>query len=117
MFGKRIKRELEAPPVASQNEQSVEVLRVWAAPGHAQEAVLKTLGRTPELGASCSPILPDTPRTRTKVRAMTGSQYWHEYVNCSTRSSLTLPMSPHRFNRLDFYAAGAEKGSLAADQR
>lgn len=42
MFGKRPKRELEPPPVASQNEQSVEVLRVWAAPGQAQEVVLKT---------------------------------------------------------------------------
>jgi hypothetical protein len=42
MFGKKTKRELELPPIASQNDQSVEVLRVWAAPGEAQEVVLET---------------------------------------------------------------------------
>ena len=42
MVGKKPKRELEPPPVASQNAQSVEVLRVWATPGQAQEVVLKT---------------------------------------------------------------------------
>ena len=41
MFGKKLNRELKPPPVASQNEESVEVLRVWAAPGRAQEVVLK----------------------------------------------------------------------------
>lgn len=41
MFGKKPKRELEPPPIAA-NGQSVEVLRVWAAPGQAQEVVLKT---------------------------------------------------------------------------
>jgi hypothetical protein len=42
MFKRKPKRELEPPPVASQSEQSVEVLRVWAAPGQAQEVALKT---------------------------------------------------------------------------
>ena len=41
MFGKQ-KRELHAPPIATSHSQSVEVLRVWAAPGQAQEVVLKT---------------------------------------------------------------------------
>jgi hypothetical protein len=42
MFGKKPKRELEPPPIATQNAGSVEVLRVWAASGQAQEVVLKT---------------------------------------------------------------------------
>lgn len=42
MFGQKVKRELEPPPVASKNEQRVEVLQVWAAPGQAQEVVLRT---------------------------------------------------------------------------
>ena len=42
MFGKKAKRELDPPPVAMQNPDSVEVLLVWAASGQAQEVVLKT---------------------------------------------------------------------------
>jgi len=40
--GKRAKRELDPPPIATQNAESVDVSRVWAAPGQAQEVVLKT---------------------------------------------------------------------------
>ena len=42
MFGKQPKRELQPPPIAKSDKQAVEVLRVWAAPGEAQETVLKT---------------------------------------------------------------------------
>ena len=42
MFGKKVKRELDPPPIAMQNAESVEILRVWAASGQAQEVVLKT---------------------------------------------------------------------------
>jgi Domain of unknown function (DUF5076) len=42
MFGKKAKRELEPPPIASENDQSVEVLRVWAASGQQQQVALKT---------------------------------------------------------------------------
>ena len=42
MFGKKPIRELEPPPIANTNSQAVEVLRVWAAPGHPQQLKLKT---------------------------------------------------------------------------
>lgn len=42
MFGKKAKRELDPPPLATRNAEAVEVLRVWASSGHAQEVVLKT---------------------------------------------------------------------------
>ena len=42
MFKKKITRELELPPVATSTNDSVEVLRVWAAPGQPQQIVLKT---------------------------------------------------------------------------
>lgn len=42
MFGKKAKRELDPPPIAMQKAESVEVLRVWAASGQAQQVVLKT---------------------------------------------------------------------------
>jgi hypothetical protein len=41
MFGKRQAREPELPPIAASNAKSVEVLRVWAAPGEQQQVVLK----------------------------------------------------------------------------
>ena len=41
MFNKKPTRELELPPMAS-NAQSVEVLRVWAAPGLHQQLTLRT---------------------------------------------------------------------------
>jgi len=40
-------RELELPPVATANNKSLEVLRVWAAPGEPQQLVLKTTWRDP----------------------------------------------------------------------
>lgn len=42
MFGKKPVRELELPPMAKSNSQAVEVLRVWAAPGQAQQVTLRT---------------------------------------------------------------------------
>lgn len=42
MFKKKPTRELEVPPIASSNSQAVEVLRVWAAPGQAQQLTLRT---------------------------------------------------------------------------
>ena len=42
MLEKRPKRDLEPPPIASTNSQSVEVLRVWDAPGQSQQLTLRT---------------------------------------------------------------------------
>ena len=43
MFGKpRNQNALEPPPIAKDNPRSVEVLRVWAAPGEPQELTLRT---------------------------------------------------------------------------
>jgi hypothetical protein len=42
MFGKKRKRELEPPPMASGNSEAVEVLRVWAGPGLPQQLTLRT---------------------------------------------------------------------------
>ncbi|MCX6608329.1 MAG: DUF5076 domain-containing protein [Acidobacteria bacterium] len=42
MLGKKAKRELDPPPLATRNAEAVAVLRVWASSGHAQEVVLKT---------------------------------------------------------------------------
>jgi len=47
MFGRKQTRELELPPIATANGQSVEVLRVWAAPGQPQQLVLKTTWKDP----------------------------------------------------------------------
>jgi len=47
MFGRKVTRELELPPIASANSKSVEVLRVWAAPGEPQQLVLKTTWKEP----------------------------------------------------------------------
>jgi hypothetical protein len=47
MFKKKSSRELELPPIATSNGQSFEVLRVWTAPGHTQEVVLKTTWKDP----------------------------------------------------------------------
>ena len=47
MFGRKETRELELPPIASANSKSVEVLRVWAAPGEPQQLVLKTTWKEP----------------------------------------------------------------------
>ena len=48
MFGKRRNtNELEPPPVSSENEQAVEILRVWAAPGGSQELTLRPLWKDP----------------------------------------------------------------------
>ena len=43
MFGKRTgENALEMPPIAKSNPESVEVLRVWAAPGSPQQLTLRT---------------------------------------------------------------------------
>lgn len=43
MFGKRSNQNaLEPPPMAQSNPESVEVLRVWAAPGSPQQLTLRT---------------------------------------------------------------------------
>jgi len=42
VFGKKSKRDLEPPPIASSNSQAVEVLRVWTAPGQPQQLTLRT---------------------------------------------------------------------------
>ena len=48
MFGKRRSaKELEPPPLASVNEQAVEVLRVWAAPGDPQQLTLRPTWKDP----------------------------------------------------------------------
>ncbi len=48
MFGKRKNsNELDMPPVASSNPESVEVLRVWAAPGSPQQLTINTCWEDP----------------------------------------------------------------------
>ena len=48
MFGKsKPVRELAPPPIASSNPEAVEILRVWAAPGSAQEVTLQTCWKDP----------------------------------------------------------------------
>jgi len=42
MFKKKSVRDLEVPPIANSNPQSVEVLRIWAAPGQPQQLTLRT---------------------------------------------------------------------------
>jgi hypothetical protein len=43
MFGKRQNSNaLETPPIADSDSNAVEVLRVWAAPGHPQQLTLRT---------------------------------------------------------------------------
>ena len=40
-------KELGAPPIASSNEESVEVLRMWAVPGDKQQLTLRTSWKDP----------------------------------------------------------------------
>ncbi|QYU67764.1 DUF5076 domain-containing protein [Leptolyngbya sp. 15MV] len=48
MFGRRkIKNELDAPPIATGESTAVEVLRVWAAPGKPQQLTLQTTWKEP----------------------------------------------------------------------
>lgn len=42
MFGKKKQNALEPPPIAD-DAQAVEVLRVWAVPGHPQQLTLRTV--------------------------------------------------------------------------
>ncbi|MGH9645223.1 MAG: DUF5076 domain-containing protein, partial [Bryobacteraceae bacterium] len=42
LFKKQPVRELELPPIVASDPKAVEVLRVWAAPGQPQQAVLRT---------------------------------------------------------------------------
>src|SRR3954465_14659862 len=48
MFGKRTnENSLSVPPVANENRDAVEVLRVWAAPGNPQQLTLRTTWKDP----------------------------------------------------------------------
>jgi hypothetical protein len=48
LFGKRTnENSLAVPPVASENRDAVEVLRVWAAPGNPQQLTLRTTWKDP----------------------------------------------------------------------
>ena len=48
MFGKRTKQNsLAVPPVAEENPDAVEVLRVWASPGNPQQLTLRTTWKDP----------------------------------------------------------------------
>jgi hypothetical protein len=48
VVGKRVNRNsLATPPVASENPAAVEVLRVWAAPGHPQQLTFRTTWKDP----------------------------------------------------------------------
>ena len=48
MFGKRTNNNsLDTPPIARENPEAVEVLRVWAAPGKPQQLTLKTTWSDP----------------------------------------------------------------------
>ncbi len=48
MFGKRRNaNELEPPPLSSEDERSVEILRVWAAPGSPQQVTLRPIWKEP----------------------------------------------------------------------
>jgi hypothetical protein len=43
MFGRRRPAsELAPPPIASANGDALEILRVWASPGHSQQVTLRT---------------------------------------------------------------------------
>jgi hypothetical protein len=42
IFGKKAPQELELPPLAKSSPEAIEVLRVWAVPGHPQELTLRT---------------------------------------------------------------------------
>ncbi len=48
MFGrKKQPNEIDAPPIASENPDAVELLRVWAAPGASQQLTLQTIWKDP----------------------------------------------------------------------
>jgi hypothetical protein len=48
MLGRRKPpHELDPPPVASSRREAIEVLRVWAAPGEAQQLTLRTCWEDP----------------------------------------------------------------------
>ncbi len=48
MFGKRErKNSLDPPPIAAENSDAVEVLRVWAAPDSPQQVTLRTTWQDP----------------------------------------------------------------------
>ena len=48
MFGKRTnENSLAVPPVANENRDAVEVLRVWVAPGNPQQLTLRTTWKDP----------------------------------------------------------------------
>jgi len=40
VFQKKPQRDLQLPPIASNNSQAAEVLRVWAVPGQLQQLTL-----------------------------------------------------------------------------
>ncbi len=42
-----MKNELDPPPIALENPEAIEILRVWAAPGSPQQLTLKTAWKDP----------------------------------------------------------------------
>jgi hypothetical protein len=68
MFGKSKTRSFDVPPNAS-NAAAVEVLRVWAVPGEAQQVVLKTTWKEP---GAWGLLLADVARHAAKAYANEG---------------------------------------------
>ncbi len=101
MFGKKAKRELDPPPLATRNAEAVEVLRVWASSGHAQEVVLKTTWKDAGAWGLMLRISRDMPRTRTRARAITAPKCWRESVSCLMKNLLTQLLSPLKSNKRD----------------
>lgn len=64
------KRDLAPPPMANSEPQSVEVLRVWAAPGQPQQVTLRTTWK--DAGA-WGLLLADIARHAAKAYANEGS--------------------------------------------
>ena len=70
MFGKRQNpNALEPPPIAQSNPDAVEVLRVWASPGQAQEV---TLNPTWEDSGAWGLLLVDVARHAAEAYAREG---------------------------------------------
>jgi hypothetical protein len=69
MFKKKPTRELQVPPMANSNPQSVEVLRVWAAPGLPQQLTLRITWKD---SGAWGLLLADVPRHAAKAYANEG---------------------------------------------
>jgi len=70
MFGRpKQKNALEPPPIAGTHPDAVEVLRVWAAPGMAQQVALQTVWKEP---GAWGLMLVDVARHAAKAYARDG---------------------------------------------